>query len=421
MIDIERLLANELPFPPRSVCFPLEPKAAETPRMESLRSYAIRLSAEHNLSATRLLSELVAPLKRQDDLAKLVPSWYSMKKALSAGLNELTMRTDLDKLTMLPWENVMASEGLYFPTMRWCPECVGEDGRRGDAYEHLLWNIGCNKACPYHKGLLREACPHCGSKLARDTTRNVQKRCPIRACRADLRKPMDGTPTEKDIYVAGNIGRVIADGYQGKSAQPDRLQQVWDRLVFPLFDSKVDAAHHLGLTEGLIYQSGTYTTRLKLKHWAQLSWMLGVSLSDLLLKEIAQIKPHLRPAETGQSKPRVTKRELRNKAFTVARQRKGKKLSVRRLAVEMGVCTTRLRKQLPRMTRGLSQERRKDMAKAREKKITLLIQLAHRAKSEGFPLSKRAAQRELKCRSGDYFEGLLAEASRRLNGEYFAF
>jgi hypothetical protein len=419
MIDIERLLSNELPFPPRSTCFHLEPKAAGNPRQESLRSYSVRLSGEHNLSATKLLSGLLPRFKRQDDLAKLVPSWYSMKKALSAGLNELTMRSDLDKLTMLPWENVIASEGLYFPTMRWCPECVGEDGRRDEVYEHLLWNIGCVRACPYHKHLLREVCPQCGTKPARDTTRNVQERCHV--CRADLRKPMDGTPSEKDIYVAANIGRVIADGYKGLSAHPDRLQQVWEELVFPLFESKSETAGHLGFTEALIYQSGTYTKRLKLRYWAQLSWMLKVSLSDLLLKDIAQIKPHLRPAEPVVSKPRVTKRELREKAFTVAQKRKGRKLSVRRLAVEMGVGTTRIRRQLPRMARGLSAQRRKDLAKAREKKITLLIQLVHLAKAEGVPLTQRAALRALQCRGGDYFEGLVAEANRRLNGEFFAF
>ncbi len=417
MIDIDRLLGNDLPFPPRSICFHLEPSGAGTPKLESLRSYAVRLSDKHNLSTTRLLSELVPPLKRQDDLAKLVPSWYSMKKALSAGLNELTMRTDLDKLTMLPWENVIASEGLYYRTMRWCPHCVREDRRKG-THEHLLWNIGCVKACPYHRAELREVCPACGSKPARDTTRNVQARCHV--CPGDLCQPLDSLPTEKELYVAANMGRLIVDAYQGRSAHPDRLKEVWDRLVFPLFETKVEAARHLGLTEALIYQTG-YTQRLKLKHWAQMSWMLRVSLSDLLLKDIAQIKPHLRPAEPGESKPRVTKQELRDKAFAVAKKRKGKKLSVRRLAAEMGVCTTRIRRQLPRTAKGLSSDRRKDLAKAREKKITLLIQLSQWAESEGVPLTKSAAQRALQCRSGDYFEGLLAEASKRLNGEYFEF
>jgi hypothetical protein len=418
MIDIDRLLANDLPFVPRSRCFHLQPREAETPRQESLRSYAVRLSDAHNLSTTKLLSELVPPLKRADDLAKLVPSWYSMKRDLSANLNELTMRTDLDKLTMLPWENVVAAEGLYHPTMRFCPHCVRQDGRRG-TYERLLWNIGCVKACPYDRALLREVCPACGSKPARDTTRNVQERCHV--CRADLRVPVDGTPTEKDICVAGNVGRLIADGYRGQRAHPDRLSAVWEQLVFPLFETKIEAATHLGLTEALIYQSGTYTKRLKLRHWVQISWMLRVSLSDLLLKDISLIKPHLRPAEPVESKPRVTKRELREKAFQVAQKRKGKKLSVRRLAVAMGVGTTRIRTQLPRMARGLSLQRRRELAKAREKKIALLIQLAHQAKSEGVPPTKRAAQRALKCRSGTYFESLLAEASRRLNGEYFAF
>jgi hypothetical protein len=418
MIDIERLLANDLPSAPRSRCFRLEPREAGTPRQESLRSYAVRLSDEHNLSATKLLSALVPPLKRADDLAKLVPSWYSMKRDLSANLNELTMRTDLDKLTMLPWENVVASEGLYYPTLRWCPHCVRQDGRKGP-YERLLWNIRCVKACPYDRALLREVCPACGSKPARDTTRNVQERCHV--CHADLRMPMDGVPTEKDLYVAANIGRLIADAYHGQSAHPDRLKEVWERIVFPLFETKIKAATHLGLTEALIYQSGTYTKRLKLKHWVQISWMLQVSLSDLLLKDISLIKPHLRPAEPVESKPRVTKRELREKAFQVAQNCKGRKLSVRRLAREMGVGTTRIRTQLPGMARGLSLQRRRDLAKTREKKIILLIQLAHRAKSAGLPVSMRAAQREMKCRSGAYFESLLAEASRRLNGEYFAF
>ena len=420
MIDFKRLLQPQLPFPPRCRWFPVPILGAGTAELESLRSLFFRVAKAHGNKPSQLICDIVPSLRRPGDADKLVSSWYSHKKALSESLNQATMLTDLERLTMLPWQNVVVAEGLYFPNMRWCPECLRQD-RPGESYERLLWNIACVRACPTHRALLREVCSKCGSKPARDTTQSVQRSCHCAACSGSLTVPVEARPEERDLYISQSMGELLVKGWSGFIAAPDRIKDVWQKIVFPCFDSKVQAAATLGLTQHFVYQSCNYTTKMKLSHWAQLSWGLGVPLTDLLLAPAENICPKPQQCEPFEGKRRTTKKDLRVKAFAVAKKKKGKSVTVRKLAMEMEVGTTRIRRQLPAIAKSLTLKRRQEIARKREAKLQLLIGAILRSQDEGTRLSTRQAMRLTKVSTGFAFEKLMDEASARIRGERFPF
>ncbi|WP_429500517.1 TniQ family protein [Paraburkholderia youngii] len=66
-------------------------------------------------------------------------------------LNQLTSRSDLQLLTLLPLRNLVSSYQLIEYVNRFCPACYAEDEQAGrQKYDRLLWTIRCVTACPKH-------------------------------------------------------------------------------------------------------------------------------------------------------------------------------------------------------------------------------------------------------------------------------
>ncbi len=67
-------------------------------------------------------------------------------------LNQLTSRSDLQLLTLLPLRNLVSLYRLVEYENRFCPACYAEDERAGrEKYDRLLWTIRCVTACPKHE------------------------------------------------------------------------------------------------------------------------------------------------------------------------------------------------------------------------------------------------------------------------------
>jgi DNA-binding phage protein len=153
---------------PRSALHALSPIGTGTPEVESLLSYLCRLAVSHSVSLASLSRRIAqsvgwdfsekydAHFANINGIGEAAMNW-------SSALSALTSVERLDRLTLLPWQNVVAQSCLAASSSRWCPECLTEDRSSGKApYFRLAWDVGAVDVCQKHKIALVHACPDCG-------------------------------------------------------------------------------------------------------------------------------------------------------------------------------------------------------------------------------------------------------------------
>jgi transcriptional regulator with XRE-family HTH domain len=161
---------------PRSRLYSIQPIGVGTFYVESLTSYIQRLAMEHHVSNGVLISREIAPLVKQELLYKnaqgsiskdyarthqLNGTCASAKNIVSA-LQKLTLRNDLQYLTLLTWSEVIDQKQLIKSTRSWCPSCYKQWKETDQIiYEPLIWFIEVVKICPIHYQPLRSFCPNC--------------------------------------------------------------------------------------------------------------------------------------------------------------------------------------------------------------------------------------------------------------------
>lgn len=159
---------------PRSVLHALEPIGLGTGEVESLLSYLCRLAASHSTS-TLSLSRAVAQRFEHDVEEQF--DWYHRslsgigESALtwSSALSALTSVSRLDRLTFLPWKDVIAQNGLpIFSKGQFCPQCFADDQTNGKTpYFRLAWESKSVSVCNVHRCQLTQHCPSCGKDNVR--------------------------------------------------------------------------------------------------------------------------------------------------------------------------------------------------------------------------------------------------------------
>lgn len=163
-------------YPSHSRLYALEPCGLGTPQVESLTSYVARLAEAHSVSLRTLAIQELLPLLKRDYLSSPFKNTLSafLKEAARAvngiGLlahdwvqivEQLTFRSDLSALTLLPWAAVLTSQRLLRLTRAWCPACFMEWQAAGQPiYEPLLWNISVVSVCVVHQRTLLRQCPY---------------------------------------------------------------------------------------------------------------------------------------------------------------------------------------------------------------------------------------------------------------------
>lgn len=159
---------------PRSVLHALQPLGLGSAEVESLLSYFCRLAASHSTS-TLSLSRAVAQRFEHDVEEQF--DWFQRQisgigdSALtwSSALSALTSIPRLDRLTFLPWRNVIAQGGLPIVSKgQFCPHCLAEDGVNGGTpYFRLAWESKAVTVCHTHHVRLEQHCPCCGKDNVR--------------------------------------------------------------------------------------------------------------------------------------------------------------------------------------------------------------------------------------------------------------
>jgi transcriptional regulator with XRE-family HTH domain len=162
--------------PVHSRLYALEPLGVGTPHIESLTSYLARLAEAHCVSLRTLVKQELLSLLKRDYLSNpfgnsLDAFWIEAARALNGtgalakdwvgSLEQLTLRTDLRFLTLLPWAAVLTQQRLLRLTRAWCPDCFMEWQNAGQPiYEPLLWNLNIVSVCLRHQRTLLERCPY---------------------------------------------------------------------------------------------------------------------------------------------------------------------------------------------------------------------------------------------------------------------
>lgn len=159
----------------RSILYNLEPIAMGTPDVEGLRSYVVRLARSHGITVRHMVRRVLAVA--DPAMGAIANSAFLRVGAgtvnglgdhsvrFAAALEALTTREGLQRLTLLPWRDLLPRNGAALLARRpqWCAACLHQalaDGR--EIYHPLAWSIGLAVACRIHGTALIDRCPSCG-------------------------------------------------------------------------------------------------------------------------------------------------------------------------------------------------------------------------------------------------------------------
>ncbi|MCU5702542.1 TniQ family protein [Bacillus cereus] len=160
-----------------STLYSLSPVGVETGLCESLISYIIRLSEEHNILIGTFISKMVAPMltsqyilnsnvdggNRFYDGAKSLNGFDKNALEFIRVLGSLTGRSDIKETVLIEVKDLIASRGLLKNNLAWCPVCLNK--WRKDAYYPLIWFFKDARICVQHKCELEDICPSCNKYL----------------------------------------------------------------------------------------------------------------------------------------------------------------------------------------------------------------------------------------------------------------
>lgn len=173
--------------PQRSELHSLQPLGVGTGLIECLTSYVSRLAASHCVSPSVLLSSVIAPAigkkywlqggAREGANGSALSSSFAVHAKAINGLgliaadwvrtvDTLTLRNDIEVLTMLPWKSVFSHRNLLRPTRAWCSACYDSWTSNGEPlYDPLLWTFRDVEVCISHERRLQSKCPRCNCQL----------------------------------------------------------------------------------------------------------------------------------------------------------------------------------------------------------------------------------------------------------------
>lgn len=268
---------EELEMPPRSSLYPLKPEGINTPFVESLISYVVRLAKAYYVSPKALVLQEIGPYLEKPihpDASRIHSFWSENAHTLNGmntstsnwvqRLEDLTLRKDLRLLTMMTWSEVISRIGMFHTTKAWCPICYEEWRQSGqEVYDPLVWSFRSVVICIRHHRYLSLRCPYenCRKTPPLLTSRSLPGHCP--KCGGWLgsssTKNITDNLQETDIpdlhyWIAGAVGDLVASA--SDFLNPLKREALVERIRFSL--EKVAhgnmriLASQLGVSERLI-------------------------------------------------------------------------------------------------------------------------------------------------------------------------
>ncbi len=93
-------------------------------------------------------------------------------------LENLTGRSDLSHLTMMPFSKLISPRDLMFSTRKWCPCCIEQQRATSQPiYFPLQWSLQTANRCAVHDEPLVWTCPNCKSASPVIAARSINGYC----------------------------------------------------------------------------------------------------------------------------------------------------------------------------------------------------------------------------------------------------
>jgi len=164
-----------------SCLYNIEPMGLGTPLVEAFVCYTFqRLPMAHSLLPNDIYRKIYLPRlnEKQENGGTKWPvqtPWKNLYSLNGAGeptqlwvstINNLTSRSDLINLTLLPISEMVSRSEAFRQSQVWCPFCLETWRQEGSPiYLPLLWNLKIIHVCPLHHCYLQSRCTYCGGAI----------------------------------------------------------------------------------------------------------------------------------------------------------------------------------------------------------------------------------------------------------------
>jgi AraC-like DNA-binding protein len=205
----------------RSYFYDITPVAGRTFGVESLTSYLMRLAAAHAVNVGTLIIREILPRVPEGCAKPMFKTFHTLNGMGSRSelwvqtIEELTTRTDVRFLTLLPWRNLFNIQGLLRPNRAWCPHCYEEQRfTTQEFYDCLLWTLLPVQVCTVHRVHLEQYCPRC-QKMMRSLSGSSR---PAHCCHCGtwLGSEFGSMPgqrpdgLEEELWIANGLGELLS-------------------------------------------------------------------------------------------------------------------------------------------------------------------------------------------------------------------
>jgi hypothetical protein len=239
MVESLELVPNEpLALLPRSRLASLVPINLNGPDREALHSYLFRVAAAHRSTPRSVATALLCEGKEMSTAANVSTAgegWASWREPHFNGLSakvarwvqrleRATCRSDLEKLTLLPFRRLVQPIGALHEWLRWCPQCVAESDC---AYHRLSWSVRAVTACTTHNVVLSSRCPHCSGYERRTPIAQALRYCA--KCGGDLTQHENVPADAAKVVLSRLVEEFLTENCEGLS--PSGVRTFLNRAV----------------------------------------------------------------------------------------------------------------------------------------------------------------------------------------------
>jgi|SRR5919199_3580507 transcriptional regulator with XRE-family HTH domain len=304
-------------IPLRSTLYQLEPVGIGTPLVESLTGYIARLAQSHCLLPGVLISRKIPSFVQKVFLAKSAEMGLralfnraralngigSMARDLVQAFEMLTLRNDLQFLTLLAWAEILPPQGLFRTHKAWCSACYNEWLLSGQVvYEPLVWTINAVTLCPFHYQPLHLCCPHCDQQLPFLAWRSRPGYCSN--CQGWLgitpqvslsnSDPLSQNELRWQAWVVESIGKLVAATPRLSSPpQRENIAKSLSLVIDTVTEGNVAAfARLLGMPKNTVWMWHTGKALPQLDALLKICYMFQISVLDLLTQQNITPKPY---------------------------------------------------------------------------------------------------------------------------------
>ncbi|ASI80356.1 TniQ family protein [Bacillus cereus group sp. TH208-1LC] len=298
LVELERKTYTS--YPARSEYYDLKPYGLDTLLVESLTSYVRRLAYIHNVTPQCLIKDIISSQKIQDELIKRA-FYYAKTINLNGlrpfvreciqGLEHKTGNRNLHLLTMLSWENILTSTGIFKVQRAWCPECYNEMyDEFQEVYDPLIWFFEQVKMCPKHKKVLLTECSYRDCKSIQKVFNRYSNaycdKCDRWLGKSNAtHKKAQLTQQEKERqdWIIKNIGGLLIVASNIEPPKTDRIFFIVNQSYEKLFQGDKDLfCKCMDLHSITLCTMKNKQTKVHLDSLLKLSYCTGVDLVDLV-------------------------------------------------------------------------------------------------------------------------------------------